>query len=82
MPVHHGKDLAPGTLRALIRQSGFSVEEFVAALQALILGVNLERWFDTEFVHRSDQNADIVAEHLAKNSVDLSHGALRAYGAA
>jgi predicted RNA binding protein YcfA (HicA-like mRNA interferase family) len=32
VPVHHGKDLAPGTLRGLIGKSGFSVEEFVAEL--------------------------------------------------
>ena len=32
VPVHHGKDLAPGTLRALIRTSGFTVEEFADEL--------------------------------------------------
>ena len=32
VPVHHGKDLAPGTLRALINKSGFTVDEFRAAL--------------------------------------------------
>jgi predicted RNA binding protein YcfA (HicA-like mRNA interferase family) len=32
VPVHHGKDLAPGTLRALIRTSGFAVEEFADEL--------------------------------------------------
>ncbi len=32
VPVHHGKDLAPGTLRGLISKSGFSVEEFSGAL--------------------------------------------------
>lgn len=32
VPVHHGKDLAPGTLREIIGKSGFSVEEFKAAL--------------------------------------------------
>lgn len=32
VPVHHGKDLAPGTLRAIIRRSEFSVEEFSDAL--------------------------------------------------
>lgn len=26
--VHAGRDLKPGTLRAIIRQTGFSVEEF------------------------------------------------------
>jgi predicted RNA binding protein YcfA (HicA-like mRNA interferase family) len=28
VPVHVGRDLKPGTLRAIIRQAGFSVEEF------------------------------------------------------
>ena len=28
VPVHSGRDLKPGTLRAIIRQAGFSVEEF------------------------------------------------------
>lgn len=28
VPVHAGRDLKPGTLRAIIRQAGFSVEEF------------------------------------------------------
>ena len=28
VPVHGGRDLKPGTLRSIIRQSGFSVEEF------------------------------------------------------
>lgn len=32
IPVHHGKDLAPGTLRGLIGKSEFSVEEFRDAL--------------------------------------------------
>ncbi len=32
VPVHHGKDLAPGTLRGLINKSGFSVGEFRNAL--------------------------------------------------
>jgi predicted RNA binding protein YcfA (HicA-like mRNA interferase family) len=32
VPVHHGKDLAPGTLREIISKSGFSVEEFRAKL--------------------------------------------------
>jgi predicted RNA binding protein YcfA (HicA-like mRNA interferase family) len=28
VPVHSGRDLKPGTLRAIIRQSGLRVEEF------------------------------------------------------
>jgi predicted RNA binding protein YcfA (HicA-like mRNA interferase family) len=28
VPVHSGRDLKPGTLRAIIRQAGFSIEEF------------------------------------------------------
>jgi predicted RNA binding protein YcfA (HicA-like mRNA interferase family) len=28
VPVHSGHDLKPGTLRSIIRQAGFSVEEF------------------------------------------------------
>ncbi len=28
VPVHLGRDLKPGTLRSIIRQAGFSVEEF------------------------------------------------------
>jgi predicted RNA binding protein YcfA (HicA-like mRNA interferase family) len=28
VPVHAGRDLKPGTLRAIIRQTGFTVEEF------------------------------------------------------
>ncbi len=28
VPVHGGRDLKPGTLRSIIRQAGFSVEEF------------------------------------------------------
>jgi predicted RNA binding protein YcfA (HicA-like mRNA interferase family) len=28
VPVHAGRDLKPGTLRSIIRQTGFSVEEF------------------------------------------------------
>lgn len=28
VPVHGSRDLKPGTLRAIIRQAGFSVEEF------------------------------------------------------
>ena len=29
VPVHANHDLKPGTLRAIIRQTGFTVEEFV-----------------------------------------------------
>lgn len=32
VPVHSGRDLKPGTLRAIIRQAGFSVDEFVGLL--------------------------------------------------
>jgi predicted RNA binding protein YcfA (HicA-like mRNA interferase family) len=32
VPVHHGKDLAPGTLRKIIGKSGFTVEQFRDAL--------------------------------------------------
>jgi predicted RNA binding protein YcfA (HicA-like mRNA interferase family) len=32
VPVHSGRDLKPGTLRAIIRQAGFTVEEFRALL--------------------------------------------------
>jgi predicted RNA binding protein YcfA (HicA-like mRNA interferase family) len=32
VPVHAGRDLKPGTLRGIIRQAGFSVEEFAALL--------------------------------------------------
>ena len=32
VPVHSGRDLKPGTLRAIIRQIGMSVEEFVDLL--------------------------------------------------
>jgi predicted RNA binding protein YcfA (HicA-like mRNA interferase family) len=32
VPVHSGRDLKPGTLRAIIRQAGLSVEEFVKLL--------------------------------------------------
>jgi predicted RNA binding protein YcfA (HicA-like mRNA interferase family) len=32
VPVHAGRDLKPGTLRAIIRQTGFTVQEFVALL--------------------------------------------------
>ena len=28
VPVHGGRDLKPGTLRAIIRQTGLTVEEF------------------------------------------------------
>jgi predicted RNA binding protein YcfA (HicA-like mRNA interferase family) len=28
VPVHAGRDLKPGTLRAIIRQAGLTVEEF------------------------------------------------------
>ncbi len=28
IPVHSARDLKPGTLRSIIRQAGFSVEEF------------------------------------------------------
>ena len=28
VPVHSARDLKPGTLRSIIRQAGFSVEEF------------------------------------------------------
>lgn len=29
VPVHANRDLKPGTLRSIIRQTGFSVEDFV-----------------------------------------------------
>ncbi len=32
VPVHAGRDLKPGTLRSIIRQAGFSVEEFTTLL--------------------------------------------------
>ncbi|KPM56527.1 hypothetical protein CcI49_00990 [Frankia sp. CcI49] len=32
VPVHPGRDVAAGTLRRIIRDTGLSVEEFVAAL--------------------------------------------------
>jgi predicted RNA binding protein YcfA (HicA-like mRNA interferase family) len=32
VPVHAGRDLKPGTLRSIIRQAGFSVEEFTELL--------------------------------------------------
>jgi predicted RNA binding protein YcfA (HicA-like mRNA interferase family) len=28
VPIHAGRDLKPGTLRAIIRQAGFTLEEF------------------------------------------------------
>jgi predicted RNA binding protein YcfA (HicA-like mRNA interferase family) len=31
-PVHAGRDLKPGTLRSIIRQTGLTVEEFVELL--------------------------------------------------
>jgi predicted RNA binding protein YcfA (HicA-like mRNA interferase family) len=30
VPVHANRDLKPGTLRGIIRQAGFTVEEFTA----------------------------------------------------
>jgi predicted RNA binding protein YcfA (HicA-like mRNA interferase family) len=32
VPVHAGRDLKPGTLRSIIRQTGLTVEEFTALL--------------------------------------------------
>jgi predicted RNA binding protein YcfA (HicA-like mRNA interferase family) len=32
VPVHAGRDLKPGTLRSVIRQSGLTVEEFTELL--------------------------------------------------
>jgi predicted RNA binding protein YcfA (HicA-like mRNA interferase family) len=32
VPVHGARDLKPGTLRSIIRQTGLTVEEFVALL--------------------------------------------------
>jgi predicted RNA binding protein YcfA (HicA-like mRNA interferase family) len=32
VPVHGGRDLKPGTLRSIIRQAGFTVEEFARLL--------------------------------------------------
>ena len=32
VPVHSSRDLKPGTLRSIIKQAGFSVEEFKALL--------------------------------------------------
>lgn len=32
VPVHGSKDLKPGTLRSIIRQTGLNIEEFTALL--------------------------------------------------
>jgi len=32
VPVHSNRDLKPGTLRSIIRQAGFAVDEFKALL--------------------------------------------------
>jgi predicted RNA binding protein YcfA (HicA-like mRNA interferase family) len=32
VPVHSGRDLKPGTVRGIIRQASFTVEEFAALL--------------------------------------------------
>ena len=32
VPVHGNRDLKPGTLRSIIRQAGFTAEEFIALL--------------------------------------------------
>ncbi len=32
VPFHPGRDLKPGTIRAIIKQAGFSVEEFTELL--------------------------------------------------
>ncbi|HQZ14070.1 MULTISPECIES: type II toxin-antitoxin system HicA family toxin [Bradyrhizobium] len=32
VPVHAGRDLKPGTLRSIIRQTGLTVEEFTELL--------------------------------------------------
>jgi predicted RNA binding protein YcfA (HicA-like mRNA interferase family) len=32
VPVHRGRDLKPGTLRSIIRQAGFTVDEFADLL--------------------------------------------------
>jgi predicted RNA binding protein YcfA (HicA-like mRNA interferase family) len=32
VPVHQGRDIPPGTLRRIIRDSGLSVAEFIALL--------------------------------------------------
>lgn len=34
LPVHRGRDMAPGTLRNVLDQAGMSVEEFVRWLRA------------------------------------------------
>ena len=33
VPLHGGRDLRPGTLRAIIRQAGLSIEEFDGLLR-------------------------------------------------
>jgi predicted RNA binding protein YcfA (HicA-like mRNA interferase family) len=33
VPVHSGRDLKPGTLRSIIRQAGFTVEEFTELIK-------------------------------------------------
>ena len=33
VPVHAGRDLKPGTLHAIIREAGLTVEEFIALLK-------------------------------------------------
>ncbi|KAB2874280.1 MAG: type II toxin-antitoxin system HicA family toxin [Bauldia sp.] len=33
IPVHGGRELKPGTLRSIIRQAGFTVEEFISVLR-------------------------------------------------
>jgi predicted RNA binding protein YcfA (HicA-like mRNA interferase family) len=32
VPVHSGRDLKPGTLRSIIKQAGFSLDEFKSLL--------------------------------------------------
>jgi predicted RNA binding protein YcfA (HicA-like mRNA interferase family) len=32
IPIHAGRDIKTGTLRAIVRQAGLTVEEFVALL--------------------------------------------------
>jgi predicted RNA binding protein YcfA (HicA-like mRNA interferase family) len=32
IPVHAGRDLKPGTLRSIVRQTGLTVEEFIELL--------------------------------------------------
>jgi len=32
VPVHSNRDLKPGTMRSIIRQAGFTVEEFIELL--------------------------------------------------